>query len=197
MGISLDTIFHWVSTYHYVILLPIAIIEGPIISVIAGFLVSLHQLNLWAAFGILVLGDAIGDVGLYSLGRWGKKSVIDRWGPRLGLTPKRMEKIEALFKKHAKKTLLFGKWGHAFGFPILVTAGAAKEPFGEFITVSLAGTIPKTLFLLLIGFYFGASYTLIDKYFTYAILGIVAVVAIAGVAYWYFSKTAKAYFDEA
>jgi membrane protein DedA with SNARE-associated domain len=107
-----------------------------------------------------------------------------------------MEKFEKLFKNNAKKTLLFGKWGHAFGFPILISAGIVKENFQEFLWVSVVGTIPKTLFLLAIGFYFGAAYQNIDRYFTDAVVGIVIVVIIAAVAYWFLGNTARRYFDE-
>jgi len=196
MWISLNAIFGWIIAYRYIVLFPIAILEGPIISVIVGFLISIHLMGFWIAFGILVAGDVAGDMILYAVGRWGGTSLIARWGPKFGVTPERMAKFETLFKKHAKKTLLFGKWGHAFGFPILVSAGAAKERFEEFIWVSVAGTIPKTLALILIGFYFGAAYASIDKYFNYAVIGIVAVVAIAAAAYWLLGKAARRYFGE-
>jgi membrane protein DedA with SNARE-associated domain len=196
MWFSLNTLFGWVLAYRYAVLLPIAIVEGPIISVIAGFLISIHVMEFWIAFGILVLGDIIGDIFLYGLGRWGRNSLLSRWGPKFGATPERMEKFEKLFKTHAKKTLLFGKWGHAFGFPILISAGAVKERFDEFFWMSVGGTIPKTLFLLAIGFYFGAAYSAIDKYFTYAAIGIVAVTALAAVAYWSLGNIARRYFNE-
>ena len=92
--------------------------------------------------------------------------------------------------------MLFGKWGHAFGFPILVSAGAVKENFYEFFWVSVGGTIPKTLFLVLIGFYFGAAYTNIDRYFTDAAIAIVVLAAVVALAYWLLGKTARRYFRE-
>ena len=79
MWFSLNTLFGWMLAYRYVILLPIAIIEGPIISVIAGFLVSIHAMEFWIVFGILVLGDVIGDMLLYGVCRWGGGSFITRW----------------------------------------------------------------------------------------------------------------------
>ncbi len=196
MWLSLNTIFGWIVAYRYLVLFPIAILEGPIISVIGGFLVSIHVMEFWIVFGILVAGDVIGDMLLYAVGRWGGSSLIARWGPKFGITAERMDAFEKLFKTNAKKTLLFGKWGHAFGFPILVSAGAVKENFSEFFCVSIGGTIPKTLFLILIGFYFGAAYANIDRYFTYAVIGIIALVAIASIAYWILGRTAQRYFQE-
>jgi membrane protein DedA with SNARE-associated domain len=196
MIFSLNTLFGWIATYRYAVLLPIAIIEGPMVSVIAGFLVSVQQMNFWIAFGILVAGDVIGDITLYSIGRWGRNSILPRFGGLLGVTPERMRKLESFFENHAKKTLLFGKWGHVFGFPILVTAGAAKEDFREFVTVSVGGTLPKTLFLVLIGFYFGASLGLINKYFTYAVIAMLALIVVAAAVYFFTLKIAKQYFSD-
>ncbi len=197
MWFSLNTLFGWIATYRYLVLLPAAIIEGPIVSIIAGFLISVHTMEFWIVLGILVIGDVIGDVLLYGVGRWGSDSIVKRWGPAFGATPERMDTFEKLFKSNEKKMLLFGKWGHAFGFPILVSAGVIKENLGEFIWINVLGTIPKTLFLILIGFYFGTAYLNIDRYFTYAVIGIVALTAITVTAYWFMGKTARRYFDEA
>lgn len=52
---SIDYIIHFLITYKYAVLLPIAIPEGPIIAVIAGFLSSQGILDLSIAFVIIVL----------------------------------------------------------------------------------------------------------------------------------------------
>jgi membrane protein DedA with SNARE-associated domain len=195
MYFSLNTIFGWVVMYRYVILLPIAIVEGPIISVIAGFLVSLGQMNFLLAYVILVLGDVMGDLLLYALGRWGRGTPLQKYGKYFGVTAERIAKLEKFFEHHAKKTLLFGKWGHALGFPILLSAGAVKEPIGEFVTVSILGTLPKTLILMLVGFYFGQSYDLINKYITYAALGMIGLAVLVGVGYWFSIQLTKKYFE--
>lgn len=191
-----DQAFAWLTTYGYIALLPIAIIEGPIISVIAGFMVSLGQMNFWIAYVLLVFGDIIGDLLYYSLGRWGGIKFVEKYGHRFGATPERMQKMERVFRRHAGKTLLFGKWGHAFGFPILVTAGIARYKIRDFIFISAIGTLPKSLILVLTGFYFGQSYGLIDKYFNYGVIGMIAIVAVLAVAYWFAKKYTGEYFEK-
>lgn len=196
MGLPLQTIFGWIVAYRYAILLPIAIVEGPIVSVIAGFLISIGQMDFWIAFGLLSLGDVLGDVGLYSIGRWGGLALISKHGARFGVTPERIKKLETFFEHHAKKTLLFGKWGHVLGFPILVTAGVAREPLGEFIAVSIIGTLPKTLALVFLGIYFGASYGLVNHYLDIFVVVTLVVLAIVGGGYWFFKKSVKTYFGD-
>jgi membrane protein DedA with SNARE-associated domain len=193
---SPDQAFAWLTTYSYIALLPIAIVEGPIISVIAGFVVSLGQMNFWIAYGILVAGDIIGDILYYSLGRWGGIVLVEKYGHRFGATPERMEKVEKVFRRHAGKTLLFGKWGHALGFPIIVTAGIVHENIWEFIGFVALGTIPKSLALLLVGFYFGQSFRLIDKYFDYGVVGMIAIAILVAAAYWLVKKYTGEYFEK-
>lgn len=192
----MNTIFGWIVAYRYGILLPIAVIEGPIISIIAGFLVGIGQMNFWIVLTLLALGDVIGDVALYCAGRFGGLKLIDRYGKFLKITRKQVERLESFFKNHAGKTILFGKWGHAFGLPILVSAGIAKEPPEKFVLLSIVGTIPKTLILMFIGIYFGSSYILIKHYLDYFVLGTIALTAIAATPYWFFSKKARELFSE-
>jgi len=191
MNFTLQTIVNLLLRYRYEFLLPIAIIEGPIISVIAGLLVSIGKMNFWIAYAVLILGDLIGDGLIYALGRWGSHTLVPKLGKYFGLTKKRIEWAENKFKDHAVKIQLFGKWSHAFGFVILVYSGMVKQKFGKFLLVNFVGTIPKSLFFLLIGFYFGVAYQQIDKYLNYAVYIIVAVVAIAAIAYVAITKFAN------
>jgi membrane protein DedA with SNARE-associated domain len=51
---SLIQVIGWLVHYKYVVLFPIMVVEGPIITVLAGFLASLGSLNLLAAYSIVV-----------------------------------------------------------------------------------------------------------------------------------------------
>ena len=60
-------------TYKYLILIPLAIIEGPIVAVIVGFFTTMHIFNFILSYVILVLGDIIGDGLIYYIGYSGKR----------------------------------------------------------------------------------------------------------------------------
>ena len=55
-------------TYRYVILVPLAIIEGPIVTIICGFLVTLKVFNPLLVYVVMVLGDIVGDGWPYYMG---------------------------------------------------------------------------------------------------------------------------------
>jgi membrane protein DedA with SNARE-associated domain len=193
MFISLATIPGLLLRYRYALLFPIAVIEGPIISVLAGFFVSTGQMNFLAVFLIVVAGDIVGDAGWYALGRWGSRTMIPRYGHYVGLTPARIKKGEEVFARHPTGTLLFGKWSHTFGLGILVAAGITKQKFGKFLIVNSLGTVPKSLLLLIIGYYFGRAYLQINTYINDTAYIMLGIAALAVGVYFLFRHFGKKY----
>jgi membrane protein DedA with SNARE-associated domain len=190
------TVIAWLLAYRYAILFPLVIVEGPLVTILAGFLASLGQFNLWICYPIIIVGDIIGDIFMYAQGRWGGKPAVLRWGHYFGIKPELVGQIEEHFKKHPGKTLILGKVSHFFGGPVLIAAGMARMKFSRFIWFNVLGTLPKTLVLLFVGFYFGEAYAKFDKFFTFAgwAAGILIVLCIA--AYFVISKISKKYFGE-
>ncbi|MCX6702149.1 MAG: VTT domain-containing protein [Candidatus Zambryskibacteria bacterium] len=165
MFISLSDVLIIFEQYRYLFIFPIAILEGPIITIISGFLVYLGLLNIYIIYILLVIGDLTGDAFHYAIGKyWRKSSWVKRYGHFLGYNEKSEESIENHFKKHEIKTVLSAKVLHGMGTAIQITAGIAGINFFRYIGVSLLGTIPKTLVLLLVGYYVGGSYIKIDGY---------------------------------
>ncbi|OGF24153.1 hypothetical protein A3H66_00580 [Candidatus Falkowbacteria bacterium RIFCSPLOWO2_02_FULL_45_21] len=188
MFFSFAQIFGWLINYKYLILFPITIIEGPIITVIAGFLSSLGALELLAAFITVVLGDIVGDIVYYSVGYWGREKFICRCGKCLGLDIERIKKMERQFKKRGRLLLIWGKISHVFGAFILVSAGISKIKFKDFVIFNLLATLPKSAILLLIGYYFGQAYVSINKYFDYTAIIMFSLGVIAATVYWLIKK---------
>ena len=185
---TLDHIVQLLIVHRYVLLFPIAVIEGPIISIIAGFLASKGLMSLVPAYFILLAGDVGGDVIYYLIGRWGGIRFINRWGSKIGLTPARIAKVDRHFIDHGGKTLLFGKWTQTVGAPILVTAGMLRMKFSKYLWYNTLGTLPKAAFLLAIGYYFGVNYNKLAGYldtFSWIALGIVI---LGFVIYYVFKK---------
>lgn len=181
-------IFDWLINYRYVILFPFTIVEGPIITVIAGFLSSLGALDLLIAFGVVVLGDLVGDTLYYSIGYWGRENFVAKWGKYIGLNIERVRKMERQFEKRGKTLLIWGKISHVFGAIILVSAGISKIKFKDFIIFNFIATLPKSAILLLIGFYFGQAYVRINKYFDYTVIIMLGLGIAATVIYWLIKK---------
>lgn len=106
LSLSINQLFDLLIQYRYIVIFPIVVIEGPVITMISGFLVSLGYMNFWIAYSILVVGDVTGDVLYYAIGRWGRESFMNRWGRYFGFDPERIERVEAHFKENGERPCL-------------------------------------------------------------------------------------------
>ncbi|MFH0804797.1 MAG: DedA family protein [Patescibacteria group bacterium] len=188
---SLPEITQWLIQYGYFVLFPIMVIEGPIITVIAGFLSSVGALNPFIAYAVVVAGDLAGDSIYYFLGRSGRYTSIERWGRFLGITPARVARLETHFGSHTGKTLIAGKLTHAVGSVILTAAGVARVPYRRFLWYNFLATIPKSLVFLLIGFYFGSAIARINRFLTFGTLAMIALLALTVLGYAAMQRWAK------
>lgn len=189
MFFSMTAIIALIEQYGYVIILPISIIEGPIITVLTGFLVSLGFFNAFIAFLVLLLGDILGDVVYYALGKWSNKGFVRRWGKYFFLKEDNVERLTDYFKTRGRGAIVFSKV-HAAGSAVLFSAGLGKMHFGAFLWYSFLGSVPKTLVLQAIGMYGGASFDVVNKYINTG-AAVTTVIAIFWGAYWFLKHMPK------
>lgn len=162
-----------------------AIIEGPIATVVGAYAASLGLLSVVAVYIVCVLGDIIGDVLLYSLGRFGLHGLPDRWRSRFGLNRSRLASLGNYFRAKGGRTLVFGKLAHSPGMAVLVAAGAARMPFFSFLFWNFVSSLPKTLAFVFLGYTIGYAYTTIDNYiFRVSLLIGVVTVGVLGFIYY-------------
>ena len=88
---QVNQIFGLLYTYSYLVLFPLVVIEGPVVTIITGFLVSLGFMDFIPAYFTIMAGDLTGDVLYYSAGRWWLnktyKGVIKIFGYKYALCP--------------------------------------------------------------------------------------------------------------
>lgn len=163
----IEIILGYLATYRYVLIIPITIIEGPIVMVLCGFLLRFGTFDLIPLYAILMLADMIGDVGWYCVGRYWGLSFVKRFGRFFSITEKTLKRATELFNKHHNKILFISKITMGFGFAIvtLITAGITKVPFRKYLVFNVSGQFIWTAALLALGYGFGNIYTSIDKGF--------------------------------
>jgi membrane-associated protein len=197
MNITLAQITLWLMHYKYFALLPMAIIEGPIVTIITGFFASLGYINFFYAYLIIIAGDLVGDAIHYFLGRIGGRRFVDRWGKFFKVGEKEITSLERQFEKRGNKLLFIGKVAHGIGGAFLIAAGVIKMPFDKFIFSNMLATLLKSLILLILGFYFGHAYRLINSVLEKIALGTIGLSILAAVIYFfYLKKNNKAQPDE-
>jgi membrane protein DedA with SNARE-associated domain len=176
----LEIILGYLITYRYILIIPITIIEGPIVMILCGFLLHLGVFDIIPLYIALTAGDLLGDIIWYCIGRFWGIPFIKRFGKFFSITEQTLEKVTELFHRHHNKILFISKITMGFGFALvtLITAGMAKVPFKKYMIINVSGQLIWTAILLSVGYLFGNIYTTIDKGFQNVALVGLAITAI-------------------
>lgn len=145
-------------------------------------------MKLWQVFAIVVAGDLVGDYLYYLLGRWGRDGFLDRWGKYVGVTRARVKNFEKMFSSMSGRIILISKLAHGIGTVALVTAGAVRMPRLKFLYYNLIGTVPKSLILIGIGYFFGNALVLINGYLDYLAWIFAGLAIVMILVYYLISK---------
>ena len=197
MSLSLGHLLVLFEYYKYILIFPVAVVEGPIISVISGFLVYLGFLNGFAIYIILVLGDVVGDSLHYFVGRYaGSMGWVKKLARFFGYNESSEKFLEEHFDKHMAKTFLFAKVSHGLGGAVQVAAGIAKVDYLQFVLWNFLGTLAKSFILMFIGFYAGSSYIKINSYLSSIAFITISIVVVLVTGYIILNKFAKRFFSD-
>ena len=173
------------ETLKYPLIMVGAFAEGPVVMIATGFLLKHALLRLFPLFISLVVGDLVGDILWYSIGRYGAEPLIRKKGTWLGFTVEGFENIKARFLANHTNILLISKITLGFGLAkgVLMAAGASKVPFKKFILLNLIGEIILVTTLLLIGYFFGNTYSLVSEKYRVVFLVVIISIIILGLIF--------------
>ncbi|HVO01449.1 MAG TPA: VTT domain-containing protein [Candidatus Cybelea sp.] len=146
-----------IATYKYYVILPIALFEAPLMSIVIGFFAASREINLGLAFAIVALGDLIGDTVLYVFGRW-CSGWFGRIGPRMKLSPERVREVLEYFGQRDLRAIAISKLVHGVGFTGLIVAGSIRVPYRRFIITCVLVSLAQSVVLVAIGMLSGQAY---------------------------------------
>lgn len=178
----------WLLSYGYLAAYPLAIVEGPVLMLLCGFLVRLGLFAFWPIYLVLIAGDLTGDIIWYWVGHHGARNLIEKYGHWLSITEENVEKAEQFFHNHQVKILFISKITMGFGFALatLIAAGAARVPFKKYLAINFIGEFIWAGFLMALGYILGHLYTLVDRSLRWAFA--IAMLVLAGSALYGFGK---------
>jgi len=157
------SIISLILTYRYLILFPLACIEGPVLALAVGFLVHLGYFNILPAFLVMCAGDFFPDIFYYYIGRFGQqKNFIAKYGSRFKFIKDNFPMIEKLWFDHSYKMMFFSKLAYGMSTPLLISSGLAKMPFPKFVSRALLVTLFQYGVIMAIGYYVGYSATFVS-----------------------------------
>jgi len=169
-----------------------AVLEGPLVSLAAGFLVYLGYFQFFSAYGILLLGDIIPDVICYYIGRFGnKKKLIEKHSSGSGFILRNLPLVRNLWQNHGKKTMFLSKLAYSLSIPFLISAGLVEMPFRKFISYAVPVSLFQYGVIMTVGYLLGHSYQLAGRYIQYTYIIMAAILMLFIVSYIFISKYAR------
>jgi membrane protein DedA with SNARE-associated domain len=157
--------FSLLIKYKYLVLFPILVVEGPIITVLSGALATpeAHVFHIVPLFFFVVFADLCGDTFYYLLGYFAGEKVLERISKK-----KKVDyntKITNYFNRYGGRTLMIAKISHGLGWPVMVFAGSARMKYSQFLTYNFFISLIKTALLLGIGYLYAEKYKTFVEYF--------------------------------
>ena len=158
---------HLLTIYGYIVLFPLAVVEGPILAVIAGLLCAEGLMNPIIVYPVIVSGDLVGDSFVFMLGRWGNSRPLGRWARWRGLRAEKIEHARSYFDANPVRTVALSKLILGAGVAGIFLAGNSRVPYTKFIVICLVVSAIQYVFYLGAGILFGRAYVQINHYLNY------------------------------
>jgi membrane protein DedA with SNARE-associated domain len=144
------------------------------------------QLNVFAValtgFAAAVIGDNIG----YTIGRFGGRILVERWGRYIFLTPERLKTTEAFFESHGAKIITIARFIEGLRQANGIIAGIAQMHWLRFLIFNALGAALWVGAWVSIGYFAGQHitpiYGAVTRYSLYAAIAAVVLIA-AWIAY--------------
>jgi membrane protein DedA with SNARE-associated domain len=149
--------------------------------VLGGVVAARGEVDLGAMLILAWAAAALGDLVSFWLGRrLGRRFLVAR-GPRLGVTPDRLRRVEDFFAHHGGKAILIGRFVGIVRAVAPFLAGTSGMPLRAFLPWSVLGTAVWATTFTLIGYAFSESFGAASGALTHGALAL-AVVAAAVLA---------------
>jgi membrane-associated protein len=149
-------------------------------AVVLGGVVAAHgDVNI-VAMVLLVWGAAaVGDFASFILGRrLGRRFLVTR-GPRFGVTPPRLARVEDFFDRHGPKAILVGRFVGIVRAVAPFLAGSSGMRTRAFLPWSILGTAMWAATFTLVGYIFHRSFSAASDYVTHGAFALAVVAALA------------------
>jgi membrane-associated protein len=146
--------------------------------VLGGVVAAQGEVNLLAMLLLVWLAAAAGDLASFVLGRrLGRRFLVAR-GPRFGVTPPRLARVEDFFDRHGPKAILVGRFVGIVRAVAPFLAGSSGMRLRAFLPWSILGTAAWATTFTLVGYVFHRSFSAAADYVTH---GAFALAVVGGV----------------
>jgi membrane protein DedA with SNARE-associated domain len=158
-----------------------------------GILASQGHYSIYWVISLAALAAIVGDnLGYWVIGRWGGRTLFERWGPLRRYAEKTLPPTERVMARHGGKVVFFGRFITVLRYTAAWVAGLAKMEWWRFLFWNALGGICWAVAVGLVAYYSGhAAADAIQRYGIYAAVAI-AVVVVVG---FFFTHSGKKWLE--
>jgi len=155
-------------------------LPSEVILPLSGFTASQGEMDLLDVLVCTTLGSVIGALALYWVGALLGRERVLALAAKLPLVKvSDIEKTEAWFLRHGRKTVFFGRMIPIFRSLISVPAGVERMPLPTFTLLTTAGSLIWNTIFVLAGYFLGENWSLVEAYVGVGTNVVIALVVAA------------------
>ncbi len=141
--------------------------------------------SYWGAVTAGIVGNTIGSLVSYSIGRAGGRPLLERYGRYVLISRHDLDTADRWFARWGEATVFFSRMLPVVRTFISVPAGVARMPLWRFVLFSAAGALPWIMLLVWGGTVLGANWVQLRN----ALSGLdyvvaAAILALVGLFLW-------------
>ncbi|MBB5782201.1 DedA family protein [Nonomuraea jabiensis] len=161
-------------------------LPSEVILPLSGFTASRGEMDLLDVLVCTTLGSVIGALALYWVGALlGRERTLAIAAKLPLVKTSDIEKTEAWFLKHGRKTVFFGRMIPLFRSLISVPAGVERMPLVPFTLLTATGSLIWNTIFVMAGYLLGENWSLVEAYVgigSKVVLGLVVLAIVVFVA---------------
>ncbi len=158
-------------------------IPSEVVLPLAGFLVGTGDLSFFGALAAATAGSTAGALVLYSMGRWGGRRLVLRYGRWLRVDRQRLDRAEGWFKRWGDWVVLFARVVPVARSVVSIPAGTMKMSPLRFTLLTVAGSALWNAVLIGAGVILGANWSTVQNWVGSYSNVVLAAVAIGAAAF--------------
>lgn len=156
-------------------------IPSEVIMLSGGWLVAQGTLSFVEVAVAGIVGNLIGSIIAFFVGRFGGRRLLDKYGKYILLNAHHLEQSERWFERYGERTVFFTRMLPFIRTFISLPAGIAEMKGWKFIVFTTLGCIPWNLALVYLGYRLGGNWGIVEQYLhpvSYAICGVVLILIV-------------------
>jgi membrane protein DedA with SNARE-associated domain/membrane-associated phospholipid phosphatase len=162
------------------------IAPGETVVMAGGVVAGQGEISLMVLIGIVWAAAVLGDTTSFYIGRRLGRRFLERHGPKVKITPERLEQVERYLQRHGGKTIVIGRFIGLVRALAPFVAGSSGLPYRRFIPYSIVGTGLWAATFSLLGYVFWHSFDQVAHIAGQAVFAFGVVVGVSvGVAVAY------------